>query len=399
MRGITRRDLIAGAAGVVGATAIQPRLGGQAPAEDTTKFPGRLPNDLGERSAFEAPRRVPTRTSSRTPLQDLHGTITPADLHFERHHGGVAVIDPATYSLLIHGSVERAMTFTLTDLKRFPSVSRIHFLECSGNLRREAGAETSPQALCGLTSQSEWTGVSLSTLFREVGARPDATWFLAEGQDAAVMTRSIPIEKAWDDAMIAYAQNGEAIRPEQGYPARLFLPGWEGNSSVKWLRRIELADGPFMTREETSRYTEALGDGTVRQFSLVMDARSIITSPSYPHALERGWTEIRGIAWSGRGRITRVDVSTDGGTTWDAADFREPALPKAHVRFRYMWSWNGQPAEIMSRATDETGYVQPTMEQLFEARGQRGGYHMNPITSWTIDAEGQVRFGIERVEA
>ena len=292
--------------------------------------------------------------------------------------------------------VDRPTIFSLEDLKRFPSTSRICFLECSGNLRR-GGPETLPQMICGLTSQTEWTGVLLSTLLREVGAQTTATWLLAEGQDAAVMTRSIPMEKAFDDAMVVYAQNGDALMPGNGYPARLLLPGWEGNSSVKWLRRVELSDQPFMTREETSKYTDPLGDGTVRQFSFVMDARSIITDPAYPRAIRPGWHEIRGLAWSGRGRIARVDVSTDGGTSWHMADLQNPVLSKAHVRFRYLWHWTGEPGEIMSRATDETGYVQPTWEVLRSARGPRTRYHQNPITSWTIDSEGRVLFGAARL--
>jgi sulfane dehydrogenase subunit SoxC len=311
----------------------------------------------------------------------------------------VPEIDPARYELLIHGLVDRPTVFSLADLKRFPSTSRICFLECSGNLRR-GGPETLPQMVCGLTSQTEWTGVMLSTVFAEVGARPDATWFLAEGQDAAVLTRSIPMEKAFDDAMIVYAQNGDALMPGNGYPARLLLPGFEGNSSVKWLRRLELADRPFMTREETSKYTDPLGDGdTMRQFSFVMDARSIITDPAYPRVIEPGWHEIRGLAWSGRGRITRVDISTDAGATWHPADLQAPVLPKAHVRFRYLWNWPGGNCEIMSRATDETGYVQPTWEVLREARGPRTRYHQNPITSWTVGDDGRVLFGAQRLQS
>ena len=345
------------------------------------------------------PRRDPSPTSSRTPLQDLRGTITPADLHFERHHGGVPAIDPEQYELLVHGLVDRPTIFTLDDLKRFPATSRICFLECSGNLRR-GGPETLPQMVCGLTSQTEWTGVLLSTVLREAGAQAGAAWFLAEGQDAAVMTRSIPMEKAFDDAMIVYAQNGDALMPGNGYPARLLLPGWEGNASVKWLRRIELADGPFMTREETSKYTDPLGDGSrSRQFSFVMDARSIITDPAYPRVIEPGWHEIRGLAWSGRGRIAGVDVSTDGGATWRAAELQAPVLPKAHVRFRAPWRWEGGAAEIMSRATDETGYVQPTWEALVAARGLGTRYHWNPITSWTVGDDGRVLFGAERLRS
>jgi len=392
---LTRRQVLAAA--VMGATTVAPASGQQ--TVETTRRLGRGPNGLDQRSSFVTPRRDSSSTSSRTPLQDLRGTITPADLHFERHHGGVPEIDPSQYELLIHGLVERPTIFTLDDLTRFPATSRICFLECSGNLR-QGSPETLPQMVCGLTSQTEWTGVLLSTLLKEVGAQEDATWFLAEGQDAAVMTRSIPMEKAFDDAMVVYAQNGDALMPGNGYPARLLLPGWEGNASVKWLRRIELASRPFMTREETSKYTDPLGDGSQsRQFSFVMDARSIITDPAYPRVLERGWHEIRGLAWSGRGRITRVDVSTDGGMSWQPADLQDPVLPKAHVRFRLPWRWDGGEFEIMSRATDETGYIQPTWETLRVARGPHTRYHQNPITSWTIGADGQVLFGAERLRS
>jgi sulfane dehydrogenase subunit SoxC len=386
----SRRALLAATAGL---TAFRKTAIAQTPLvpADPTKTPGRPPTGLGQRSPFEKPQRNPSMIVSRTPLQDLHGTITPADLHFERHHAGVPQIDPQSYSLLIHGMVERPTVFTLADLKRFPSVSRICFLECSGNLNRTAPPETTPQQLAGLTSQSEWSGVALATLFREVGVRPGATWFLAEGQDAARMTRSIPVEKAREDAMIAYAQNGEVIRPEQGYPARLLLPGWEGNTSVKWIRRIELSDRPFMTREETSKYTDALANGTAVMFSFVMDARSVVTYPAYPVRLGRGWMEINGIAWSGYGKVRRVDVSTDGGNKWAPARLQDPVLSKAHTRFRYLWNWTGEEAVIMSRAVDETGYVQPTRAELLATRGAGSvPYHLNPITAWIVRVDGTV---------
>jgi sulfane dehydrogenase subunit SoxC len=389
---VSRRDLLAGAAGVVAVGKTAAMRAVQAPA-DPSKVRGKPSRALGQRAPSEKPQRQPRgATSSGTPHQDLCGTITPADLHFERHHGGVPEIDPNTYSLLIHGMVERPMVFSLADLKRFPAVSRVHFLECSGNFGgRSAATEITPQQLAGLTSTSEWTGVALATLFREVGVSPKATWFLAEGQDAAVLTRSIPIAKANDDALIAYGQNGEAIRPEQGYPARLFLPGWEGNSNVKWLRRIELSDHPFMTREETSKYTEPMADGTARMFSFLMDARSLITYPAYPVTLTRGWVEINGIAWTGSGKIRRVDVSTDGGATWAPAKLQEPVLSKAHTRFRHLWRWTGGEAVIMSRAVDETGYVQPTRDTLIAARGVSSvGYHINPITGWLVRPDGTV---------
>ena len=391
---VSRRTLLTGAAGVVALGKTATAGTAQAPA-DSTKVRGKPSRTLGQRAPTENPQRqVRSVTSSSTPHQDLVGTITPADLHFERHHGGVPEIDPKSYSLLVHGMVERPMVFTLADLKRLPAVSRVHFLECSGNFGgRTTSGEITPQQLAPLTSNSEWTGVPLATLFREVGVRPQAKWFLAEGQDAALLTRSIPIAKAYDDALIAYGQNGEAIRPEQGYPARLFLPGWEGNASVKWIRRIEVSDRPFMTREETSKYTDPMADGTARLFSFLMDARSLITYPAFPVTLTRGWVEINGIAWSGSGKIKRVDISTDGGATWTAAKLQDPVLPKAHTRFRHLWNWTGGNAEIMSRAVDETGYVQPTRTDLIESRGVSSvGYHYNPITTWQVRGDGAVVF-------
>lgn len=365
--------------------------------DDPTKIVGPGPSPLGKRSPFEQPVRKPSDISSRTPLQDMHSTITPADLHFERHHAGIPTIDPAKHELLIHGLVDNPMKFTLADIKRFPSVTRTCFIECAGNFRT-GKAEMTPQDILGLTSQSEWTGVMLSTLFKEVGISDKAKWFLAEGSDAAVMTRTIPIAKAWDDAMIVYAQNGEAMRPEQGYPIRLLLPGFEGNMNIKWLRRIELSEEPYMTREETSKYTYPVKD-KIRMFSFELDARSIITYPSYPHKVSKGWVEIRGIAWSGRGKVEKVEVSTDAGKTWQLANLQEPVLSKAHTYFRYLWDWKGEATEILSRVTDETGYLQPTLAQLVEARGVNlGGYHMNPITAWQIKNDGTVLFKPETIK-
>jgi len=411
---LSRRTLLAGAVGVIGATlldnasALHAQAKGLMPSpralDDPGKVQGHIPTELGERSPFEHPRRRVNRAApsgeSESPLQDLYGTITPADLHFERHHGGVPVIDPAQYTLLIHGMVDRPLKFTLADLKRFPAVSRVCFIECSGNgyrgfqtttMKREA----TPSWIDGLLSTSEWTGVPLTTLFREVGVKPDAKWLLAEGSDAAHMTRSIPVEKALDDAMIAYAQNGEAIRPEQGYPARLLLPGWEGNSQVKWIKRIELAKDPFMTREETSKYTDPLANGTARMFSFVMDAKSLIIFPAYPNTVSRGWCIITGLAWSGRGKITRVEISTDGGHSWQTAELQAPVLSKCTTRFRYPWKYNGGEALLMSRAVDETGYVQPTRAELVAARGAGTFYHMNSIRGWKVERGGKVFFHVE----
>jgi sulfane dehydrogenase subunit SoxC len=367
-------------------------------------IPGRLVSEVGRRAPAERPRRLlraeALSSSSRTPLQDLYGIITPADLHFERHHGGIPDIVAEDHELLIHGMVDRPMVFRMADLKRYPAVSRICFVECSGNgggayNRDRMPTEITPQALDGLLSTSEWVGVPVSTVLREVGVRRGASWVLAEGGDSAMMSRSVPLEKIMDDALLAYAQNGEAIRPEQGYPLRLLLPGWEGNTQVKWLRRIEITDRPTMTRDETSKYTDPLGDGTARQFSFVMDAKSVITFPSYPYALpDRGWWEIEGLAWTGRGRVTRVEVSTDAGRSWVDAEMQPPVLPKCTVRFRHLWEWDGRETVILSRATDETGYVQPTVQQLWEARGERTSYHHNHQRAWKIAADGAVTFGL-----
>jgi len=362
---------------------------------DSTKVPGANVSKLGERSPFESIERLPLfNVISGTPLHKLSGTITPSDLHFERHHAGIPSIDPNDHELLLHGMVDRPLKFTMNELKRFPSITRTCFIECSGNFYAGATPETSVQMLCGLTSQSEWTGVALSTLLREAGVQNKATWLLAEGSDAAVMTRSIPMSKALDDALVVYAQNGEPLRPAQGYPIRLLLPGWEGNTNIKWLRRIEVSDSPFMTREETAKYTDALPNGTARQFSVVMDTRSVITSPTFPAQIQPGWNEISGIAWSGRGRIAKVEVSTDDGVSWRTAELKGQVLPKAHTRFGCMWNWNGKPTVIMSRAIDESGNAQPTLATLLKSRGTPSleAYHFNPIQAWSVDADGQMRF-------
>ena len=369
---------------------------------DPTRAAGPPTSALGARSPFETPARTPVGVvtgSSLTPLHQLTGTITPADLVFERHHAGVALIDPARYELLIHGLVDRPTVFTLDDLKRLPGVSRAVFLECSGNGRGAFGSpkpEMTPQAVDGLTSHGEWTGVPLAVLLQEVGVRRGATWLRAEGGDAARLSRSVPMEKALSDAMIAYAFNGEPLRPANGYPARLLLPGFEGNANVKWIRRLEVADGPGMFRDETSKYTDPLANGTARQFSLVMDAKSIITAPAYPTRLTpNAWAPITGIAWSGRGRIARVDVSTDGGKSWVVAELQEPVLPVAHTRFRLPWRWDGQPTVLMSRAVDETGNAQPTLAEFRAKRGPGTDYHFNYIRAWVVSGDGRIFFGAE----
>ncbi len=353
--------------------------------------PSRFEKDVVRRPRVAA--KLPTASSSGTPLQDLHGIVTPNGLHYERHHAGVPTIDPDMHRLLIHGLVDRPLIFTIDDILRFPSVSRLHFLECSGNTPefRDAKPHWTPQDTHGLLSCCEWTGVPLSTLLAEVGVQPAAAWVLAEGADSAAMTRSIPIDKAWDDAIVAYAQNGERLRPEQGYPLRLFLPGFEGNMSVKWLRRLKVGDQPFQTREETSKYTDLMPDGIARQFTFVMEAKSVITRPAGGQQLrDPGFHEITGFAWSGRGRIRAVDVSTDGGATWQPASLQEPILPKCLTRFRLPWTWDGGPASLQSRAVDETGYVQPSREALVDVRGVNSGYHFNAVQTWQVAPGGAI---------
>ena len=295
---------------------------------------------------------------------------------------------------MVHGLVDRPTVFTLADLKRLPSATRTHFLECSGNGRtayRSPKRELTPQLVDGLTSNAEWTGVPLTVLLTEVGVKPAATWLLAEGGDAALLSRSVPLEKAMDDALLVYAQNGEPLRPAAGYPVRLLLPGWEGNVNVKWLRRLKLIAQPNMSRDETSKYTDPLPNGTARQFSFVMDVKSIITHPAHPVRLDRhDWVQIAGIAWSGRGKITRVEVSTDRGMTWAAADLQKPVLPKAHTRFTRMWRWSGESATLLSRATDESGATQPSLAQFREKRGQGTDYHFNYMRGWVVEQDGLV---------
>ena len=398
LRAASRREFLAGmtvaGGSLMGSSFVQAETDTDSAIKDSTKHQGDGPSANGLRSPHAKLSRMPAlNIVSLTPLEQLHGTLTPADLHFERHHAGIPEINPEQHQLLLHGMVEQPLKFSLADLQRFPAVTRTCFIECSGNLNTRATEKATVQMLCGLTSQSEWTGVSLRTLLNEAGLKSGASWCLAEGSDAAVMTRSIPVEKLLDDAMVAYAQNGEPLRPAQGYPLRLLLPGWEGNTHIKWLRRLELSDSPFMTREETSKYTDPLKNDTARQFSVVMDARSVITSPSYPQLLEPGWHEIRGIAWSGRGSIRAVEVSVDGGKSWTEARLQGPVLPKAHTRFGLPWRWDGSPAEIASRAIDETGYVQPTRRQLIDARGPGSQlYHLNPIMHWLVESDGRVLY-------
>jgi len=414
----SRRGLLAvAAAGLAGVIASGKVRGADAHAgevradliPDWTKSQGAPiePSSYGVPSPFEKgiarhPRfgvkaALPTAASSQTPLQDLHGIITPSGLHYERHHAGVPAIDPDQHKLLIHGLVERPLILSMNEILRYPSVSRIHFLECSGNTQAYSTAkkEWTAQDSHGLMSCSEWTGVPLSTVLDQVGVKPEAKWLLAEGADGAALTRSIPIEKAFDDAILAYAQNGERLRPEQGYPLRLFLPGFEGNMSVKWLRRIKLGESPWFTRWETSKYTGLKPDGTADSFNFMMEVKSVITFPSGgQHLKEQGFHEIRGLAWSGRGKVKRVEVSIDGGTTWREAKLEGPTLDKCLTQFRLPWTWEGGPALLQSRATDEFGNVQPTHQALVAQRGPNYFYHYNAIHSWKLEADGGLSFAV-----
>ena len=358
----------------------------------------------GERSRFEtALRRVrgsryEQAAGSLTPLQDLNGSITPSALHFERHHSGIPAIDPSEHRLLIDGLVDRPLVFSLGELQRMPAVTRVYFVECSGNGRVKwspAEPATDAQAAFGMTSCSEWTGVPVSTLLREAGVRAGTGWVVAEGADACRMTRSVPLDKAMDDTLVAYGQNGEALRPAQGYPLRLLIPGWEGNVCVKWLRRLRVVDESYLTREETAKYTDLMPNGEARQYTFVMDAKSVITRPSGGQQLDGpGFHQISGLAWSGRGRVRRVEVTTDGGRSWADAQLQAPVLALAHTRFRFDWNWDGSETTLASRCIDETGDAQPSRSALIAVRGTQSSYHNNAIQGWHIRRDG----GVENVD-
>jgi sulfane dehydrogenase subunit SoxC len=331
--------------------------------------------------------------ATRTPLHLLEGIITPSGLHFERSHSGIPDIDPDKHRLVIHGLVKRPLVFTLEALHRYPMHSRIAFIECAGNSQALNAAQALPlgmAAIHGVFSCAEWTGVKLSTLLDEAGVEPSARWIIAEGADAAAMSRSIPLAKAMNDTLVCLYQNGERVRPSNGYPVRLLVPGFEGNMNVKWLRRLKLTAEPVMTKDETSKYTILLNDEKAWQFVFPVEVKSVITRPAPGLALKGpGFYEISGLAWSGNGSIRQVDVSADGGQSWTPAGLQSPILPNAPVRFRAPWQWNGSPAVLQSRATDDTGMVQPTRAAFIAERGLRGVYHYNAIASWRIDEKGE----------
>ena len=398
-----RRFLKGGVAlgAALAAGAGRPIAGQAQPApDDPAKVLGSPLRPYGERSRFEQsireqfPQPKPDEYGGTfTPLDETLGIITPSALHYVVQRGGTPDIDPRKHRLLIHGMVDRPVMLTMEEIKRLPSTSRILFLECSGNTATEWSAPTGKtiRITHGSTSCSEWTGVPLALLLREAGVQQGATWLIAEGADATGNERSIPMAKALDDVLVAYGQNGEAMRPENGYPLRLIVPGWVGNINVKWLRRIKVVDRPYLTRMDGVGQPNLMPDGKARQLGFFMEAKSVITFPSGGQRLPgSGLYEIRGLAWSGRGLIRRVAVSTDSGKTWRDARLQEPVLPLAHTRFRLDWQWDGREAVLQSRCTDETGYVQPTLAELVKVRGLNSIYFNNAIQSWKVAADGSV---------
>ncbi|WP_246317657.1 sulfite dehydrogenase [Hyphomicrobium methylovorum] len=336
----------------------------------------------------------PISSINFTPLHELDGIITPNGLCFERHHGGIAKIPRESHRLMIHGLVEKPLVFTMADLMRFPRENKVYFLECAANSGMEwRGSQLNGcQFTHGMIHCVMYTGVPLKHILAAAGVKTNAKWLLAEGADASAMTRSIPMEKALDDCLVAFAMNGEALRPEQGYPLRLCVPGWEGNMWVKWLRRLELGDEPWHHREETSKYTDLLPNGKARRFTWGMDVKSVITNPSPQAPIKhgKGPLVLTGLAWSGNGTIKRVDVSIDGGRNWNTARIDGPSLSMALHRFYYEFDWDGSELFLQSRAIDEAGYVQPTKEALRAVRGANSIYHNNGIQTWHVGPDGVI---------
>ncbi|BAT59167.1 sulfoxide reductase catalytic subunit YedY [Variibacter gotjawalensis] len=394
------------AAAASGSSAIAAKPENQAPnVPDWSKTlgDGVAVRAYGKPSKYEAHvvrRDVEWLTASRessvsfTPLHEIEGPITPNSLCFERHHGGIAEIDPADHQLMIHGLVDKPLIYTLADLKRMPRVNRVYFAECAANSGMEwRGAQLNGcQYTHGMIHSLMYTGVPLKVLLEQAGLKNNAKWLLLEGADASGMTRSLPLAKALDDVLIAYKMNGEALRPENGYPMRAVIPGWEANMWVKWIRRIKVGDEPWHHREETSKYTDLLENGTARRFTYIMDAKSVITNPSpqAPLTHRKGFTVLSGIAWSGRGKVARVDISLDGGRNWRAARLDGPVWNKAVTRFYYEFDWDGSELLLQSRAQDDTGYVQPTKVALRKVRGVNSIYHNNGIQTWQVRPNGEV---------
>ena len=367
----------------------------QKPGNPFTNYGQPSPHEFAVIRWISANEDAPGNGVSWTPLHDLQGTITPNGLFYERHHNGVPDIDPKKHQLLINGLVNTPLVFTVDALKRYPMTTRICFIECGGNSNsswHKKPIQSQAGYAHGLVSNAEWTGIPVSYLLEEAGVAPTAKWVIAEGADAGAMDVSIPLEKLMDDAMLVLYQNGERLRPENGYPVRLLLPGWEGVLNVKWLRQLRLTDAPVMSRDETAQYTELQPNGKARQFTFIMDAKSVITSPSPGMVLpdNPGIYQVTGLAWSGRGKVKRVDVSADGGKSWMEATLQQPVLDKAFTRFSIPWHWQGQHAILQSRVTDETGYVQPTRAELIAKHGTHGFFHFNGIISWEVTDTGEI---------
>jgi sulfane dehydrogenase subunit SoxC len=409
---LDRRAFLRGGAALITGYVVKPAAAEPLAEAPWSQVPGMLVPAYGVPSRHEKaavrtlsnPKGEPRTQHARTPHHLLQGMTTPNGLHFVISHAGDADVDPQMHRLAIHGLVKRPLVFTLDALARYPMVSRFTFVECGGNsapLFSPEPIQASVQALHGLASCAEWTGVALSTLLEETGIEPKAKWLVAEGGDAPRLSRSVPMAKALDDAMIALYQNGERLMPGNGYPMRLLLPGWEGNMNVKWLRRLQLTETPAMTYYESRTYTPILPDGKAYQFYFLQEVKSFITHPSPGLALKGpGFYEISGIAYSGNGRIAKVMVSADGGQSWAEAALQEPVVSKAFTRFRIPWQWNGGPAVLQSRAWDEGGNAQPTRPQIIAHRGQSSrvspvtafpSQHYNGPTSWAIDTAGSVR--------
>ncbi len=372
-------------------------------AEAWSEQPGLPFTDYGQPSPHERAvargiglnyRNVSGNGAAWTPLERLEGTLTPNGLHFVRNHNGTPAIDPARHRLLVHGRVRQALAFDIAALLRYPMQSQQIFLECGGNSNagwHEEPVQRPVGLVHGLLSCSEWTGVPLALLLDEAGVDRAAGWLVASGADAGALHMSLPLAKALDDCLVALYQNGERLRPENGYPVRLIVPGCKGVLSVKWLKSLQVADQPAMGRNETARYTELLPSGLARQFTTVMEPKSVITSPSHGQSLPgAALYEIRGLAWSGRGRVRRVEVSADGGASWADAALQAPLLPRCLTRFRAAWRWDGRPAVLQSRVTDETGAQQPARAALVAERGRQGFYHYNAVVSWDVDGNGYV---------
>ena len=333
---------------------------------------------------------------SMCPIHESEGIITPNGLFFCRDHGGTAQVDPKKFRLMIHGKVKKEIVLTLDQLKRYPSVTRTHFIECpaNGSTGWRAPQLNNLQFMKGMMSSAEWTGVLLKTVLEDIGLEKDAVWMMAEGSDNAGNPRTIPVEKALDDAMLVWGQNGEALRPEQGYPVRLLVPGWEGNLNTKWLKRLEFSDKPWHSKEETSKYTMLQKTGKAVQFFWPNEVNSVITSP----CPEKPWTdlkkgdlvEVEGLAWSGQGTITNVDVSLDGGDNWVEASLKGLVLPKSWTRFSYIMRWDGKPLLLSSRAVDDLGSVQPTIDEETSKQGVESIYHRNGIVTWEVTSKGEV---------